>query len=118
MPKIKYVDHRFSPETRLVIEQANRIITDYQRQGYDLTLRQLYYQFVSRDLIPNSDREYKRLGSVINDARLAGLIDWYAITDRTRNLRSVAHWGAPSDVIESAAASFRMDKWANQPCRP
>jgi hypothetical protein len=45
-------------------------------EGYDLTLRQLYYQFVSRDLIANKLSEYKRLGSIINDARLAGLIDW------------------------------------------
>jgi hypothetical protein len=31
--------------------QANEIIAEYATQGYDLTLRQLYYQFVSRDLV-------------------------------------------------------------------
>lgn len=32
-----------------MIDQANEIIEVYQGDGYDLSLRQLYYQFVSRD---------------------------------------------------------------------
>lgn len=77
-------------------------------------LRQLYYQFVARDLIPNKQTEYKRLGSVINDARLAGLIDWTAIEDRTRNLRKVSTWDTPNDILRSAASSFKLDLWENQ----
>jgi hypothetical protein len=97
-----------------MIEQANKIVVDYQRQGFSLTLRQLYYQFVARDLIPNKQTEYKRLGSVINDARLAGLIDWTAIEDRTRNLRKVSTWDTPNDILRSAASSFKLDLWENQ----
>jgi hypothetical protein len=84
MPIIKYKDFNFRSASLSVIELANSIIAEYQAQGYDLTLRQLYYQFVARGIIPNSDAEYKKLGSVINDGRLAGLIDWDSITDRTR----------------------------------
>ena len=84
--KIQYIDRKFSRASSLVIQQANDIINDYRAQGYDLSLRQLYYQFVSKDLIPNRDSEYKKLGSIINDARLAGLVDWSAITDRGRNV--------------------------------
>ena len=90
MPNLAYIAHRFSPASVAVIQQANIIITDYAAQGFDLTLRQLYYQFVSRGLIPNRDSEYKKLGSTINDARLAGVIDWNAIQDRTRNVRSLS----------------------------
>lgn len=105
------------PAISVVIDQANEIIAAYAAQGFDLTLRQLYYQFVSRDRIANSDREYKRLGSVINDAQLAGLVDWDAITDRTRNVRAVSHWETPGAIIDSAAYSFRIDKWLLQPYR-
>lgn len=73
MPKIVYVKKRFSPATLKVIDQANEILDTYSRQGYVLSLRQLYYQFVARALIRNSDREYKRLGGIVNDARLATL---------------------------------------------
>lgn len=114
MPKICYVPKTFSPAHLTVIATANQILTDYAAQGYDLTLRQLYYQFVARTIIPNKDTEYKRLGSIINDARLAGLIDWGIITDRTRNLRSNSHWGSPQEIVESCGEQYRIDKWQNQ----
>ncbi len=118
MPKIKYQDLVFQAKSKKVIDQANEIIEEYRLQGFDLTLRQLYYQFVSRDLLKNSQKEYKRLGSIINDARLAGLVDWDAITDRTRNLRSLGHWDSPKDIIDSCVRSYRIDKWEGQPYRP
>lgn len=114
MPKINYVDKNFSRGSLAIIEQANKIIADYAAQGYDLTLRQLYYQFVSRDLIANKQTEYKRLGSIINDARLAGLIDWNTIVDRTRNMVANSHWSGPKQIIEICAKQFQIDKWANQ----
>ena len=75
MPRICYVEKNFRGSSVKIIGQANDIIEEYTAQGFDLTLRQLYYQFVSRDLIANTQKEYKRLGSIINDARPAGLID-------------------------------------------
>jgi len=98
-----------------VIEKADSICQEYARQGYDLTLRQLYYQFVARGYIENKDTEYKRLGSIINDARLAGLLDWDYIEDRTRNLASLSHWSSPSDIVEACANQFRYDLWQSQP---
>ena len=70
--KQAFIEKNFSAGSLALIAQANEIIEEYQAQGYILTLRQLYYQFVSRDLIENSQRSYKRLGSIVNDARLAG----------------------------------------------
>ena len=117
MPKICYVARNFSPGSLDLIEKANEVIVDYQKQGYRLTLRQLYYQFVSRDWIPNKVSEYKRLGSVVNDARLAGLIDWEAIEDRTRNLAALGHWSDPADIMSGAAYGYREDRWKSQPYR-
>lgn len=138
MPRICYASKRFSTSTLTIIEQANEIIEEYAGQGFDLTLRQLYYQFVSRDTFPddrtwdwtgsrwvrdpngtkNATPNYKWLGGIINDARLAGLIDWDAIVDRTRELRSLNHWEDPAGIIEACARQFRVDKWAGQEYRP
>jgi len=118
MPKIAYLDKRFNASSREIIRKANAIIEEYAQQGFDLTLRQLFYQFVSRDFLKNSQKEYKRLGQIISDARLAGLVDWEAITDRTRNLRGLSHWDNPEEIIRSASESFRLDKWADQKFRP
>lgn len=118
MPKVCYTPKDFSLKSYTLIDKANEIIAEYATQGFDLTLRQLYYQFVARGLIPNSQKEYKRLGSVVNDARLAGFIDWDTIVDRTRNLRALAHWTSPADIVSACAKQFRVDKWKNQPVRP
>lgn len=115
MPRIAYIERRFRADALRTIDLANDICATYQAQGYDLTLRQLYYQFVSRDLIANSDREYKRLGETINAARLAGLMDWSYIVDRTRNLRDMAHWDTPEQIVGAVARQYRTDRWANQP---
>jgi hypothetical protein len=99
------------------IERANAICAEFAAQGYDLTLRQLYYQFVARDYIPNNIASYNRLGEIINKARLAGLLDWEYIVDRTRNLSGANHFDKPQDAVLKAARSFSQDLWRNQPVR-
>ncbi|WP_432041465.1 hypothetical protein [Streptomyces cadmiisoli] len=112
-----YVPKKFTPAHQRLIDMAEQICREYAAQGFDLTLRQLYYQFVARDEIANKQSEYKRLGGIINEARLAGLLDWDYIVDRTRNLRGLPHWDTPHEVIRSAAAGYRIERWATQPHR-
>ncbi len=115
MPKIQYKEIRFQQKSLDLIELVNQVVDEYSAQGYELTLRQVYYQLVARGYIPNNERSYKNVGSLINDGRLAGLIDWHSVTDRTRNLRSESHWDTPADVIASARYSYNLDKWKGQP---
>lgn len=104
-----------------VIAAAETIARDYRQQGYDLTLRQLYYQFVARGLLPNNDRSYKRLGSIVNRARMAGLFDWNYIVDRTRNVAGYrGHEGRdmePADAIKQAVNYYSLDWWKTQTVR-
>ena len=117
MPKICYTPHRFTPDARALIDTCDDIIKDYQAQGFTLTLRQLYYRLVSTSLIPNTEKSYKRIGSIVNDGRLAGLIDWAAIEDRTRFVRQNPHWDSARQMIRGCAEQFLTDIWANQPKR-
>jgi len=118
MAKICYTPKRFQAKAVNLIETCNGIIEEYERQGFDLTLRQLYYQCVARDYIPNTVKSYKNLGDIINDARLAGLVDWERIEDRTRFLRSLPSWKDPEAIVRSAAYSFRFHKWDKQKVLP
>jgi hypothetical protein len=117
MPKICYVPKQFRGSSFELIQHANTIIATYAAQGFTLTLRQLYYQFIARALMPNTMKSYSRLGNVVNDARLAGLIDWDAIEDRTRNVRSLAHWDNPNAIVEACAEQFHLDLWQGQEAR-
>jgi hypothetical protein len=113
--KEQFIDRKFHIKSDRIIEEANLIIAEYTAQGYTLTLRQLYYQFVSRDLIKNTMQEYKNLASIINDARLAGEIDWDAIEDRTRNLMSIEHYEDASSFLAIQARRYAEELWADQP---
>jgi hypothetical protein len=122
MPKICYSEDslrklRNNAERMKIVTQANKIIAGYQAQGFDLTLRQLYYQFVARDILPNKQTEYKRLGEILLEGRMAGLVDWLAIIDRTRNLADLSHWNDPAQIVQAVAEQFRVDLWATQPNR-
>ncbi|WP_243643876.1 hypothetical protein [Paenibacillus pinisoli] len=112
--EICYREINFRKDSLALILRINDIIKQYQSKGYSLTLRQIYYQLVAKDIIPNTERSYKNVGNLISDARMAGLISWEAIEDRTRNLRKNSHWSSPSSIINSAAYSFAYDKWADQ----
>lgn len=125
MPLIQYEAKTFSSDKLDLIAKANLIIAEYQQQGFNLTLRQLYYQFVSRDLLPqswadkagilNRPESYTKLGDLISDARLGGLVDWHAIVDRSRASNANQHWDRPSKIIDQARRAYATDKWANQP---
>jgi hypothetical protein len=123
MPLIAYEPNTMRADAQGVARLAASISEEYARAGYSLTLRQLYYQFVGRGHTANwstghnTERSYKRLGSIVDKARMSGLIDWNHLTDPTRVLRGAAHWEAPGDVINSAAHSYRNDKWIGQPNR-
>lgn len=133
--KIQFQDLSLRKETLRVIAQANIILEEYVQQGFVLTLRQLYYQFVARGLFSESRRwrwtgskyvrdaegtknalpNYKYLTQTISDGRLAGLIDWNHLEDRARNLVTFSSWSKPEEIIHSAARAFRLNPWKNQP---
>lgn len=116
--KTFYVKKRFSKGHLSTIARANSILEEYARQGFVLTLRQLYYQFVARGFIPNRQKSYKRLGGIIGDARLSGLIDWEHIEDRTRHLSTLQHFSGPQDAMDRIAEWYHVDMWDNQIYRP
>ena len=136
MPLIRYSKKRIGPGRLLIIDKANEILEDYAAQGFDMTLRQLYYQFIAHDYFPDSriDRKYNRehgldpdtkntaknytwLGDIISDGRLCGLVDWEQIEDRTRNLESRSSWDTTRDMLDTAYYGYHRSRWENQPCR-
>ncbi len=69
------------------LHNINKIIDEYADEGYKMTLRQLYYQLVSRDIIENKVSEYAKLSTLLVKGRMAGVVDWEAIEDLKRKKR-------------------------------
>jgi len=119
MPYIPYIEPKnFRASSLAIIELADEIATSYKARGFNLTLRQLYYQFISRNAFPNDEKNYNRLGAIINDARLSGLINWEHIEDRGREAHSVDWLGhVPSgltDQIRGLQHNHWLDLWEGQ----
>jgi hypothetical protein len=134
--KIAYIDRNFRDTGLVVIDRVNRLCADYEAQGYRLTLRQIYYRLVALDQIPgdrkwtrlptgrwvrdpdgttNAEPNYKWLGDIINQGRLAGLIDWNHVQDRLRGLHAFSSWESPAQIVGETADAYREDVRATQP---
>ena len=139
MPTIRYSAYKPKSQAKKAIEDANRILIDFEQQGYSLTLRQLYYQFVGHDLFPDSRRykmtngkwvrsedkdatknaqpNYDWLGKIISKARDAGMVDWNHIEDRHRNVRKLPHWQDADNFVKEVIPQYRHDLWKGQKTR-
>ena len=112
--KTRFIEWNPTINSRKLLVHIDAILKKYEEQGYKLTLRQLYYQLVSRDIIANNVNEYNKLGNVVSKGRLSGYIDWDMIEDRTRFPRANSHWNSPEEIIDSAAHSYYESRWENQ----
>lgn len=96
------------------IQKANAIIADYQAQGYVLSLRQLYYRMVTKNLITNTHNSYKHLGKVLSRARTMGLVDWDALEDRVRGVRGFGNEFSPENYMAEIHADYKEWIWSDQ----
>jgi hypothetical protein len=114
MARTQYETKKVSAERKQRMLLANSICEEYAAQGLVLTLRQLYYQFVARGLVPNEQAEYDRLQVLCRDARMLGLMDWDYLIDRTRNLASWKTYPGPQEALKELAQKYHRDLWAPQ----
>lgn len=96
------------------LQVINSIIQEYAKEGYRLTLRQLYYQLVSRDIIKNQLKEYAKLSNLLVNGRMAGIVDWEAIEDRIR-IPYIPYWvKGVKEAIEDTINQYRLDRQEGQ----
>ncbi len=110
----KFRDIRMSKRNKLKLEGINGIIEEYRQGGYVLTLRQLYYQLVSRAVIDNKQTEYRKLSVLLKEGRMAGIVDWDSIEDRLR-VPQLPYWcHDPQGAVDDAANQYRVDRQKGQ----
>ncbi len=110
----QFIEKTFHAKSQAVIMQADEIIQEYAAQGFVLTLRQLYYQFVARGLVENTERSYKRIGGLVTDGRLAGLLPWDGIEDRNRGKKGWLIEEDIQEVLKDLPYGYAADMWGDQ----
>lgn len=110
-----YKNFRFREDTLQLIAECDAIANEYMGMGLTLTTRQMYYQLVSANIVPNDEKSYSKVKGIVSKARLAGLIDWSAIEDRARQAEEPSEWGSINSIVSSALAAFRLPRLQGQP---
>lgn len=112
--KEKFVNHRITGEKLELTLIAETILDGLKSQGYTATLRQLYYQLVTKNIIPNSEKSYQSLSILITRGREAGIINWNAIEDRGRTCNSFSFEEDERTIFEGLEYCMRYDYWQRQ----
>jgi hypothetical protein len=92
----------------------NWIIDEYQADDFTPTLRQIYYQLVQANVIPNTPTSYDNLGVLIKKGRLMGLISWDAIEDRNRGINNWLIQPSQLSVLDCLERNLAYDLWTPQ----
>lgn len=98
-------------KTQQLLEVAVEVLSEH----HPMTVRQVYYQLVSRQVIENNRSQYQAVSNVLVRARQDGTIPWAWIEDRLRRPRTVSMWADLADFSETARQAYRRDVWASQP---
>lgn len=112
--KHQFIEWNPTSKTTDTLLQAITVIEEYYEQGYTLTLRGVFYQLERRGMIQKTDDEYDRLGYILKQGRLAGLIDWAMIVDHTRKVERQASWYEPKEFLKVVPPAYHLDRWDNQ----
>jgi hypothetical protein len=94
------------PSYEEVVEAALEVFEQYDTA---LTLRQLYYRLVSRQLFPNTINSYKRLSRLMVRAREEGAVPVNCLEDRSRRIlgRGDTNYASAQDFLRRRLASLR-----------
>lgn len=98
-------------KTERMLEVACEVLRDV----HPMTVRQVYYQLVSRRVIENSRSAYQAVSSLLVNARRSGEVPWEWIEDRLRRPRAPSMWDDLPDYMDAVRRSYRRDTWQDQP---
>ncbi len=115
MAKIMYADIGLHPPNMELLGKMIEIIDDYEERGYNITVRQLYYQLVSRNIISNEISSYQKTSKLLTIGRMKGLIDWDSIVDRVRVPIMPSQFHSMSWFIDRVKGEYRKYRWEGQP---
>jgi len=117
---ISYKDPDTSERKKVILDgiallkSISNTIKSYGELNLKLTNREIYYQLVKENAIPNVIEVYKRMCVFLTNARYGGYLNWDAIEDRSRNAEKHSEWGSVKDLISSAVYSYRLPRWKDQ----
>jgi len=98
-------------KTQRIIDEAYDILSSF----HPMTVRQVYYQLVSRLVIENNRSRYQAVSDALVDARQENIIPWDWIEDRLRRPHIYGGYNNLAQFARIAQYQYQRDVWATQP---
>jgi len=98
-------------KTMTILEASHSILAAHN----PMTVRQVYYQLISRQVIENNRSQYQAVSNALVQARQEGFIPWEWIEDRLRRPRAVSMWDDLGNFGNDVLSAYRRNVWTNQP---
>lgn len=102
---------RTRAETAALRDTIVAVLADH----HPMTVRQVYYQLVARQVIANNRGQYQAVSALLVELRKGGAVPWSWLEDRNRRPRAVAMWDNAEAIVRDALAGYRRNVWADQP---
>jgi len=109
------IGRKVHPQTASLIAVILQVLKENQQYGR-LTVRQVYYQLVTRNVIENSKSSYQNYVNHLTTGRKGGVIPWDAFEDRARMF-----YREPSpkyDIMNETDAKDALEDWFRYALNP
>jgi hypothetical protein len=115
--------HRLVKHAPLIIRRRSRAdirrikdaIYETLEERHPQTVRQLFYQLVSRGDVPKTEAAYQGIVCrLCGDMREKGDLPWDWLTDSTRWMRKPRSYSSLAEAVASTASTYRRALWDDQ----
>jgi len=100
--------------TKAALATLRNRLREIAEANRPLTLRNLFYCAVSKDLVEKTQREYKAVMRAALDLRRGGDMPWDWLVDSTRWMRKPNSYSSLHDLLDEQQRFYRRDLWQHQ----
>jgi hypothetical protein len=101
--------------SRADIRRIRYAIYETLEERHPQTVRQLFYQLVSKGIVPKTEAEYQRtVCRLCGEMRENGELPWEWLTDSTRWMRKPRSYSSLVEAVARTAETYRRALWDDQ----
>lgn len=108
-----FVLKKWHPRNERILKILS-LTKEFARSEKPVTVRQTFYHLVTRKIIPNTERYYRKTVVVLTKARKAGIIPFEWFVDRSRRSIKVPIYPNIQNYLQQMVKYYYKDTWLNQ----
>jgi len=100
--------------TKAALISLKESLLEIVEENKPMTVRQLFYQMVTKQLIDKTEKAYDTVGRLATQMRRSGELPYSWLADSTRWMRKPASHNSLESFLEEQQTFYRRDLWQDQ----